>query len=68
MKIQILNIFEERLKIFDRKFDKVSSKSVEIFQSGGPRFVCDAGGCLRGDVPPSEVGAFFENVGSNEAI
>ena len=29
---------------------------------------CRGGGCLRGMWPPSEVGAFFENVGSNEAI
>ena len=25
-------------------------------------------GFLRGDVPPREVGAFFENIGLNEAI
>ena len=33
-----------------------------------PSRLRDAGRCLRGDVPPSEVGAFFENVGSNEVI
>ena len=51
------------------------------FQSGGPRFLksqmvrqrqlsClrDVGECLRGDVAPSEVGAFFENGVLNEAI
>ena len=36
--------------------------------SAGRRKLHDAGGCLRGDVPPWKVGAFFENVDSNEVI
>ena len=33
-----------------------------------PSRLRDAGGCLRRDVPPSEVGAFLKNLGSNGAI
>ena len=49
--------------IFKMDFWKSEKWDVSADQNRHDRSsrLCDAEGCLRGDVPPSEVGAFLKN-------